>query len=159
MTTEATARATTVAQLAPKVAQALRATVPSPELLAGPGFHGPADIDTLVGLPGTYLWPEIPAAIRQITFVFDSDKVGFQGRYTIANGFFPVEQGTFFCLPNNPAIGFAVLTLAPQLGAARTRVISGLVDDLLGRIVVLMLGDFPTGGNPPVTRFSATRLF
>jgi hypothetical protein len=159
MSTEAMARATTVAQLAPTVAKVLHATVPSPELLAGPGFHGFDDIDTLVGLPGTYIWPEIPGAIRQITFVFDSDKVGFQGHYTIGNGLFPVEQGTFFSLPNNPAIGFAVLTLVPQLGAARTRVISGLVDDLLGRIVVLMLGDFPEGGNPPLTRFSATRLF
>jgi hypothetical protein len=159
MSTETTARPRTGAHLAPKIAEALRASVPAPELLAGPGFHGFDDIDTLVGLTGTYTWPEVPGLIRRITFVFDTDKVGFQGQYTISNGLFPVKQGTFFSLPNNPAIGFAVLALQPQAGALRPHVISGMVTDLFGRITALLLADFPTGGNPPVTSFTAIRLF
>ena len=159
MSTETTARPSTIAQLAPKIAETLRATVPSPELLARPGFHGFDDIETLVGLAGTYSWPEVPGLTRRITFVFDTDKVGFQGQYTIRNGLFPIEQGTFFCVPNNPAIGFAALGLQPQAGVFRAWVISGMITDLFGRIIALLLGDFPAGGNPPTTLFTAIRLF
>jgi hypothetical protein len=159
MSTETTARPSTIAQLAPKIGEALRETVPSPELLAGPGFHGFDDIDTLVGLAGTYTWPEMPGLTRRITFVFDTDKVGFQGQYTIRNGLFPVEQGAFFCVPNNPAIGFAALGLQPQAGTFRAWVISGMSTDLFGRITALLLGDFPAGGNSPTTLFTAIRLF
>jgi hypothetical protein len=159
MSSETIAGPSTVAQLAPKIAEALRATVPTPELLAGPGFHGFDDIDTLVGLAGTYTWPEIPGLTRRITFVFDTDKVGFQGHYVIGNGLFPIEQGTFFCVPNNAAIGFAALALQPQAGATRAWVISGMITDLFGRITALLLGDFPAGGNPPATLFTAIRLF
>ncbi len=159
MSPETTTRPGTIAQLVPKIAEALRAAVPPPELLARPGFHAFDDIDTLVGLAGTYTWPEVPGLTRRITFVFDTDKVGFQGQYTIRTGLLSVEQGIFFCVPNNPAIGFAALGLQPQADPFRAWVISGMFTDLFGRITALLLGDFPVGGNPPTTLFTAIRLF
>jgi hypothetical protein len=161
MTTDVTTRAaenvTLAAQLQPDTANALRALFESVKPLVTPGFHGPLDIDTLVGLPGSHLWFEDPTSVRVIRFTFDSDKVGFQGRYTLNSGPFPVEQGTFHCVPNNPAIGFAFIVLSPDGGAARAFPISGMVTDLFERITVLLLGDFAAGGQL-VTRFSATRL-
>ena len=160
MTTDVTTRAAEqvalAAQLQPDTADALRALFETTTPLVIPGFHGPLDIESLVGLPGSYLWFEDPANVRVIRFTFDSDKIGFQGRYTLSSGIFPVEQGTFNCVPNNPAIGFAFLVLSPDGGTPRGFPISGMVTDLLQRITVLLLGEF-TGGQL-VTRFPATRL-
>jgi hypothetical protein len=160
MTTDATTHAVESVKLAadlqPDTAEALRALFESATPLVTPGFHGPLDIDTLVGLTGSYLWFEDPTNVRVIRFAFDSDKVGFQGRYTLSSGLFPVEQGTFNCVPNNPAIGFAFIALSPDGGTARAFPISGMVTDLFQRISVLLLGEF-TGGQL-VTGFSATRL-
>ena len=107
VTTHAVESVKLAADLQPDTAEALRALFESASPLVTPGFHGPLDIDTLVGLTGSYLWFEDPTNVRVIRFAFDSDKVGFQGRYTLSSGLFPVEQGTFNCVPNNPAIGFA----------------------------------------------------
>ena len=156
VTTHAAERVTLAADLQPDTAEALRALFESTTPLVVPGFHGPLDIDTLVGLTGSYLWFEDPANVRVIRFAFDSDKVGFQGRYTLSSGLFPVEQGTFNCVPNNPAIGFAFLALSPDGGTSRAFPINGMVTDLFQRISVLLLGEF-TGGQL-VTRFAATRL-
>lgn len=160
MTTDVTISAaesvTLAADLQPDTAEALRALFESTSPLVTPGFHGPLDIDTLVGLAGSFLWFEDPANVRAIRFAFDSDKVGFQGRYTLSSGLFPVEQGTFHCVPNNPAIGFAFLALSPDGGTSRAFPINGMVTDLFQRISVLLLGEF-TGGQL-VTRFAATRL-
>jgi hypothetical protein len=160
MTTDVTTRAaeqvTLAAQLQPDTADALRALFETATPLVTPGFHGPLDIQTLAGLPGSYLWFEDPANVRVIRFAFDSDKVGFQGRYTLSSGLFPVEQGTFHCVPNNPAIGFAFIVLSPDGGTSRGFPISGMVTDLLQRITVLLVGEF-TGGQL-ITRFPATRL-
>jgi hypothetical protein len=42
------------------------------------GFHGPLDIDSLDGLPGTYLWPEDLLRIRTITFSLNPTPAGTQ---------------------------------------------------------------------------------
>ena len=156
VTTHAAESVKLAADLQPDTAEALRALFESATPLVTPGFHGPLDIDTLVGLPGSYLWFEDPTNVRVIRFAFDSDKVGFQGRYTLSSGLFPVEQGTFNCVPNNPAIGFAFIALSPDGGTSRAFPINGMVTDLFQRISVLLLGEF-TGGQL-VTRFAATRL-
>ena len=145
-----------VAQLPPETGDALRALFDATAPLATPGFHGPLDIPTLVGLPGSYLWFENPLVTRVIRFTFDSDKVGFQGSYALTSGFATVEQGTFHCVPNNPAIGFAFLALSPDGGTTRAWPISGMVTDPLERISVLLLGEFV--GSQLVTRFTAVRL-
>ena len=156
VTTHAVESVKLAADLQPDTAEALRALFESATPLVTPGFHGPLDIDTLVGLTGSYLWFEDPTNVRVIRFAFDSDKVGFQGRYTLNSGLFPVEQGTFNCVPNNPAIGFAFIALSPDGGASRAFPINGMVTDLFQRISVLLLGEF-TGGQL-VTRFAAARL-
>jgi hypothetical protein len=143
------------AELPPETGDALRALFDATAPLIAPGYHGPLDIPTLEGLPGSYLWFENPLVVRVIRFTFDSDKVGFQGRYTLSSGF-TVEQGTFRCVPNNPAIGFAFLGLTPDGGATRAWPISGMVTDPLQRIAVLQLGEFV--GSQLVTRFAAVRL-
>jgi hypothetical protein len=84
------------------------------QALGAADFHNFDDIETLVGLEGQFLWSEDPFNFRTITFTFDTDKIGFQGKYKLASGIFAVEEGVFFSLPNNPAIGFAVLTLTPR---------------------------------------------
>ena len=99
VTTHAVESVKLAADLQPDTAEALRALFESAAPLVTPGFHGPLDIDTLVGLTGSYLWFEDPTNVRVIRFAFDSDKVGFQGRYTLSSGLFPVEQGTFNCVP------------------------------------------------------------
>jgi hypothetical protein len=144
------------AQLPPETAEALRALFDTTTPLVTPGFHGPLDIPTLVGLPGSYLWFEDPFAVRVIQFTFDSDKIGFQGHYTLTSGLAVVEQGTFHCVPNNAAVGFAFLALSPAGGTTRAWPISGMVTDPLGRITVLLLGEFV--GQQLVTRFTAVRL-
>ena len=160
MTTAVTASAVEnvkrAAKLSPETGEALRALFDSTAPLITPGFHGPLDIDTLVGLTGSYLWFEDPVNVRVIQFTFDSDKVGFQGRYTLSSGIFTVEHGVFFCVPNNPAIGFAFIALSPEGGPARSFPISGMVTDLFQRITVLLLGQF--SGQELVTRFTAVRL-
>jgi len=156
VTTHAVESVKLAADLQPDTAEALRALFESASPLVTPGFHGPLDIDTLVGLTGSYLWFEDPTNVRVIRFAFDSDKIGFQGRYTLSSGLFPVEQGTFNCVPNNPAIGFAFIALSPDGGTSRAFPINGMVTDLFQRISVLLLGEF-TGGQL-VTRFAATRL-
>ena len=156
VTTHAVESVKLAADLQPDTAEALRALFESASPLVTPGFHGPLDIDTLVGLTGSHLWFEDPTNVRVIRFAFDSDKVGFQGRYTLSSGLFPVEQGTFNCVPNNPAIGFAFIALSPDGDTSRAFPINGMVTDLFQRISVLLLGEF-TGGQL-VTRFAATRL-
>jgi hypothetical protein len=156
VTTHAAESVKLAADLQPDTAEALRALFESATPLVTPGFHGPLDIDTLVGLTGSYLWFEDPTNVRVIRFAFDSDKVGFQGRYTLSSGLFPVEQGTFNCVPNNPAIGFAFLALSPDGGTSRAFPINGMVTDLFQRISVLLLGELTDG--QLVTRFAATRL-
>ena len=89
---------------------------------------------------------------------FDTHKVGFQGKYKIASGVFAVEEGVFFCIPNNPAIGFAALTLTPQGGPPpRPFFFAGVFIDNAGKIIIALLNKLgPTGPIQPP--FSAVRI-
>ena len=120
--------------------------------LLGAGWHGPTDIQTLVGLEGQFLWPEDFFSVRVITFTFDADKIGFEGNYKLVAGLSVVEQGIFHSVPNNPAIGFAAITLMPQGGEPpRTSIVSGMLTDNAWRIYVLLLNKLGSDGpiQPP----------
>ncbi len=123
------------------------------------GWHGPDDIETLVGLGGTYLWSEDPFAVAQIAFTFDSTHVGSQGTYTITSGLTIKEAGTFHSMPNNPAIGWASITLIPGNNAAALRsfVVAGMETDSNWKIIILLLNKLGEHGpiQPP---FSAIRI-
>ena len=124
------------------------------------GWHGPTNIQTLVGLEGTFLWTEKPFMIENITFDFDTDKVGFQGQYKIRSGWGLLsEEGTFHCVPNNPAIGWAFISLVPTTPNQTTRgfIISGMVTDAAWKIYVLSLNNVGESG-PTLPLFSAVRL-
>lgn len=104
------------------------------------------------------MWSEDPFILRTITLTFDSDKIGFQGRYKIVSGVFTVEEGVFFCIPNNPAIGFATLTLMPQGGPApRTFFFATICINNTGKIILALLNKLGASGpiQPP---FSAVRI-
>jgi hypothetical protein len=159
VTTEAVEKAIQASQLEPGVVESLRSQFErGPGQLVTAGFHGPNDIDTLVGLEGVFLWAEDPFTFRAITFTFDTDKVGFQGKYKIVSGILPIEEGTFHCVPNNPAVGFAFIVLAPQGGLpTRPFTFAGIFTDLAGRITIALLNKLGPNGpiNPP---FSAVRM-
>jgi hypothetical protein len=158
ITTQHTERFVQTADLRPEAVEALLDHFEQATERAKTGFHGPNDIETLVGLEGTFLWGEDPFTFRSITFAFDADAVGFQGRYKIASGLFPIEEGVFHCVPNNAAIGFAALLLVPQ-GTAPSRpfFFAGVFIDTNARITVALLNRVGDDGpvNPP---FSAVRM-
>jgi hypothetical protein len=121
------------------------------------GWHGPLDIQTLVGLEGSFFWPEELFNVRSIAFTFDADKIGFEGAYKLASGLGTVEQGRFHSVPNNPAIGFAAVTLVPQAGSPRTFQVAGMFTDAEAKIFVLLLNKL--GANGPIQPpFSVVRI-
>ena len=70
---------------------------------------------------------------------FDLDKIGFQGTYKLTNGLSIIEEGVFHSVPNNPAIGFAAVTLVPDGGQApRSFVVSGMFTDNEWKIYVAL---------------------
>ena len=125
-----------------------------------PGFHGPFDIDSLDGLPGTYLWPEDPLRIRTITFTLDATPVGTQrqGRFVIHNGPLVDVEGDLFTIANGADNGLSVIVLQGDDGSQGIFIITGMVADVAGKVGVLMLGDFNIVGALPNTRFVAVRL-
>lgn len=126
--------------------------------LLGAGWHGPTDIQTLTGLAGQFLWPEDFFSVQVITFTFDADKVGFQGTYKLQAGLSLVEQGVFHSVPNNPAIGFAAVTLVPQGGEPpRTSMVSGMFTDATWKIYTALLNKLGPEG-PMQPPFSAVRV-
>jgi hypothetical protein len=151
--------ALTASQLQPQTLENLKVQYEkAAEVVGAAGWHGPLDIETLVGLEGQFLWAEDPFIFRTINFTFDSDKVGFQGRYKIASGIFTVEEGVFHSIPNNPAIGFAFITLVPQGGpASRAFLVNGMFTDDNWKIIILLLNKLGPSGpiQPP---FSAVRI-
>ena len=155
----ATDRALSASQLQPQTLESLKGQYEKAvEAVGAAGWHGLLDIETLVGLEGQFLWSEDPFIFRTITFTFDIDKVGFQGRYKLASGIFTVEEGVFHSVPNNPAIGFAFITLVPQGGpASRTFLVNGMFTDEDWKIIILLLNKL--GPNGPVQPpFSAVRI-
>lgn len=122
------------------------------------GWHGVTDIQTLEGLGGNYLWPENLFQIARIGFRFDPDRVGSQGTYEIISWFGTFEQGIFYCVPNNPAIGWAAITLVPNNQSnPRSFVVAGMFTDSNWKIEILLLNKLNDQGlvQPP---FSAVRL-
>ena len=108
--------------------------------IAPAGWHGPDDIETLIGLEGSFLWAEDPFSPSNIKFKFDAGHIGSQGTYAISNGASVIEQGTFHCVPNNPAIGWAYIALTPQNTATfRAFVVKGMMTDNEWRIIVALL--------------------
>ena len=121
------------------------------------GWHGPNDIKTLEGLAGAYLWSELPQ-VNRLSLRFDPGHVGSQGQYDIVNGLVTLEHGQFFCVPNNPAIGWASISLMPSGGApSRSYVIDGMVTDADWRIELMVLEKVGAQG-PQLPAFSAVRL-
>lgn len=146
------------AKLSSNAAEALKVQFQRSAQTLGAGWHGPNDIQTMSGLEGRFLWAEDLFAIRTIAFTFDPDKIGFQGSYTLSMGLVVVEEGTFFSVPNNPAIGFAAVTLAPESGATpRTFSVAGMFTDNEWRIYVALFNKLGQSG-PVQPMFSMTRI-
>lgn len=124
-----------------EVLQGAHAGVAALELApSAAGWHGASDIRTLEGLGGSYLWPENLFQIARIGFRFDPDRVGSRGTYEIISWFGLFEQGTFYCVPNNPAIGWAAITLFPDnQSSPRTFVVAGMLTDRNWKIEILLL--------------------
>jgi hypothetical protein len=148
-------------QLAAPLAKALQSAHAATlaELASGAsGWHGPDDIRTLEGLGGSYLWSEDLLRLARISFRFDPGRVGSQGTYEIISGLSSVDTGPFYCVPNNPAIGWAGITLAPGLPPRpRTFIVAGMVTDRDWTIQILLLNKLDAQGlvQPP---FSAVRM-
>jgi len=118
------------------------------------GWHNFDDIETLTGLAGTFTWPESPLMFAQITFMFNPGTEGFQGVYQIRVGAQVLEQGDLFTVPNNPAIGFAAITLQPT-GApmSRTFIVQGMFTDASARIFILLLNAVSSSTQPVFVSF------
>lgn len=122
------------------------------------GWHGPSDIPTLEGLGGACLWLENWLAIARISFRFDPEHAGSQGNYEIILGLSTLEHGVFYCVPNNPAIGWAGITLVPaHQPKPRSFVVAGMLTDADWRIQMLLLNKLDASGlvQPP---FPASRI-
>jgi hypothetical protein len=146
------------AQVPAPMFDSLKAHFDQSAQVMGAGWHGPTDIQTLSGLEGQFLWAEDFFSVRTIGFTFDLDKIGFQGTYKLTNGLAIVEQGVFHSVPNNPAIGFAAVTLVPDSGQApRSFVVSGMFTDNEWKIYVALLNKLGPSG-PVQPPFSAVRI-
>ncbi len=157
LTAKATENLLRAAKLSSNGAQGLKVQFERSAQGIAAGWHGANDIQTLSGLEGRFLWTEDLFALRTISFTFDPDKIGFQGRYALSTGLVVVEEGVFHCVPNNPAIGFAAITLAPQSGAEpRTFRVTGMFTDNEWRIYVAILNKLGESGPAPV--ISMTRI-
>ena len=133
------------ALLAPALFQAGPA-VQATETVQHAGWHNFDNIPTLSGLAGTFYWPENPLLPSQITFTFTPGLEGYQGSFVNRRGAM-VEQGALFCVPNNPAIGWAAITLQP-LGAPTSRsfIVQGMFTDANHRIFYMLLTNITPGG-------------
>ncbi len=121
------------------------------------GWHGASDIVTLKGLGGDFLWAENPLQPSRIRFTFDPAHVGSQGTYKIEALPWQVEEGTFFSVPNNPAIGWAAVCLMPKTGPTRVFTVYGMFTDAAWTISILMLNKLDAQG-PVQPPFSVLRM-
>lgn len=121
------------------------------------GWHGANDIVTLEGLAGDYLWTADPLQPGQMRFRFDPGHVGNQGTYRLVKGL-SIEEGVFSCVPNNPAIGWAFIVLAPNGGGQpQAYTVAGMLTDASWKIWILQLNKLGPNGpiEPP---FSVVRM-
>lgn len=129
------------------------------ELKAEPsaGWHGAGDIVTLKGLGGDYFWAENPSQPARMKFTFDPAYVGSQGTYKIESLPWLTEEGVFYCVPNNPAVGWAFISLVPKSGSPRSFTVAGMFTDAAWKISILMLNKLDAHG-PVQPPFSALRM-
>ena len=121
------------------------------------GWHGQDDIQTLTGLEGTFQWFENPLQPAAITFTFDTGKEGSEGTYQLKQGLTVIESGPFWCVPNNPAIGWAGLLLQPTGNPVRPFVFEGIFTEPGWTIQIALLAVMGERG-PILPGFSALRL-
>lgn len=124
---------------------------------SGAGWHGPDDIQTLEGLAGSYMWFDNPLVPAVINFTFDAGSVGSAGSYTLTRYGMLVESGTFACVPNNPAIGWAFVLLEPSVGAARSYNFNGMFTYPGWTIQIALMASVGPKG-PVLPGFSMLRL-
>ena len=130
------------------------------------GWKSADEIRSLRGIEGTFLWTEAPFDVRIIAFTFLTGKGGYQGQYEIfTNAYTPpgsaplaLEKGTFYCCPNNPAIGWAAITLVPLQGMnLRAFMVDGMMMGDGESVEIIRLKKL--GSHGPLTHtFSATHL-
>jgi len=120
------------------------------------GWHGGNDIVTLEGLAGSYVWAEKALQPARIEFQFEAGHVGSQGTYQLQRAWHPKEQGQFFCVPNNPAVGWAFISLMPDQDSPRTFTIDGMLTDDHWKILLLLLNRLGSQG-PVAPAFTAIR--
>jgi len=119
--------------------------------LAAGGWHGPDNIVTLKGLAGNYLWAADPLLPSQMSLRFDVGHEGSQGTYTLTSGI-GIKEGVFYCVPNNPAIGWAFISLVPNNGGEpSTFTVAGMMTDAAWKIWILLLNRVGASGpiEPP----------
>ena len=130
------------------------------------GWKSADEIRSLRGLEGKFLWTEAPFDVRIIAFTFHPSKGGYLGQYKIlTNAYTPpgsaplaLERGTFYCCPNNPAIGWAAITLVPLQGInLRAFMVDGMMMGDGDCVEIIRLKKL--GSHGPLTHaFSATHL-
>jgi len=129
------------------------------------GWHNSDDIQSLAGLDGNYLWSENPFNVNIICFTFFEGKSEQEGTYRLYSNAAdpsdldtpPLERGTFTCIPNNPAIGWAMITLKPDRNHnPRGFTVAGMMTDATGEIDILLLNKLGQHG-PIMPSFSAIR--
>ncbi len=126
--------------------------------LGDAGWHGADDIKSLTGLEGTFLWLENMLAPSQINFKFDPGHIGEKGTYKITSLQVTLEEGTFISIPNNPAIGWAFISLAPNVNpTSRTFTVAGMMTDQNLKIFIILLNKLGPNG-PILPPFSAVRI-
>ena len=121
------------------------------------GWHGASNIVTLKGLGGEFFWAEDPLHPAKMKFTFDPTHVGSQGKYKLEIVPGKTEEGVFFSVPNNPAIGWAFIGLLPMTGPTRAFTVAGMFTDNAWKISILMLNKIDSHGpvDPP---FAALRM-
>ena len=122
------------------------------------GWHGPTDIPTLAGLAGDYLWTADWLRPARLSLRFDAGHEGGQGTYTLTGLPPVVEEGVFYCVPNNPAMGWAFVSLVPQGGTARTFTVAGMLTDAAWNVGALLLNKLGEDG-PMIPPFWAVRMW
>jgi hypothetical protein len=128
----------------------------TPIVLGPAGWHGMDDIQTVIGLPGTYRWSEPGYLGSRITFRFDPAGQGVWGTYTLRRGFTPPEEGAFVSAPVT-WVGAGYIQLYPMSGPVRFFVISRMLTDSHWRIYALVLSPVENGELQPP--FMAVRSF
>lgn len=122
------------------------------------GWHGASDIVTLNGLAGSYFWSENPLSPSHMSFSFDAGHQGNQGTYRLSTPLGSSQEGVFYCVPNNPAIGWSFISLMPNGGGDPIAfTVAGMLTDATWKIWIMLLNKIGTSG-PVNSSFAAVRF-